>query len=324
MVFPTRDLPVFTLGLRPEDGESQRTFIAGLLDPMIAESGVSVTKLEELAAKAVWEALDGRRLSKSELAAELRGRMPAKLKRWFEPDTFFAANLVRLVSLRGFLCFAARAGSQATFVRIDQWLNRPLPKADTAKARAELVRRYLRCYGPSTPAHFAEWAGMTLGSAQSSWESVEAELVEASLAGHRCWLHANDVAALKSPEDPQGARLLPPHDMFLFQGDRAALISDVRLHKVVWRNAGNPGVVLLNGRVVGAWRPNKKGKKLLLSVTPFNQLDVAARQAIEAEAVSMAAFRETDTAEVTFGDVPQETPVSRSSQRPSVNGRKGK
>jgi DNA-binding FadR family transcriptional regulator len=33
-------------------------------------------------------------------------------------------------------------------------------------------------------------------------------------------------------------------------------------------------------------------------------LDVAARQAIEAEAVSMAAFRETDTAEVTFSDVP--------------------
>ena len=303
VVFPTDDLPVFTLGLRPQDEESQHAFIAGLLDPMITEAGMTVSKLEELAAKAVLEALDGHVLTKRQLGAELQKRMPAQLRRWFEPHTFFAANLVRLVSLRGVLCFAPRVGNEASFVRIDQWLDRSPPKADPAQARAELVRRFLRCYGPSTPAHFAEWAGMALSDASSSWGSVEPDLVEVSLDGRRCWLHRNDVAALESPGTARGVRLLPPHDMFLFQRDRAALISDVSRHKMVWRSAGNPGVVLVDGRVVGAWRPQKKGNKLLLAVMPFSRLDAAAREEIEEEAVAMAPFREANTVEVRFGDV---------------------
>jgi Winged helix DNA-binding domain len=144
---------------------------------------------------------------------------------------------------------------------------------------------------------------MALPDASSSWGSVEADLVEVSLDGRRCWLHRHDVAALESPVSARGVRLLPPYDMFLFQRDRAALISDVNLHKVVWRSAGNPGVVLVDGRVVGAWRPQKKGNKLRLAVVPFSQLNAAARKEIEEEAVAMAPFREANTVEVTFGDV---------------------
>jgi len=41
---------------------------------------------------------------------------------------------------------------------------------EPAWARAELVRRYLHCYGPSTPQHFAEWAGIGPAQAGRAWD----------------------------------------------------------------------------------------------------------------------------------------------------------
>jgi hypothetical protein len=271
---------------------------------MIEEAAMTVTDLVELAAKEVHEALDGRVLTKRELSVELGRRMPPRLGPWFEPDTFYAANLVRLVALRGLLCFAPRVGNESSFVRTDQWLGRPMPVTDPRQARAELVRRYLRCYGPSVPDHFAEWAGMTPADARSSWGLIEPDLLEVSLGGSRCWLHRGDLPEFESPRGARGVRLLPPHDMFLFQRDRVSLIPEVRLHKVVWRASGNPGVALVDGRVAGAWRPQKKGGKLVLIVTPFGELGGAGRQGIEAEAADLAPLRGASTVEVTFGDGP--------------------
>jgi hypothetical protein len=303
-LYPSRDWAVFTLGLLPGTEASLHAHLAGLLDPMIEEAGMTVTELVELAAKGVYEALDGRVLTKRELGVELGRRMPPRLGPWFEPDTFYAANLVRLVALRGLLCFAPRVGNESSFVRTDQWLDRPTPMTDAHQARAELVRRYLRCYGPSVPDHFAEWAGMTQADARSSWGLLEADLLEVSLGGGRCWLHRGDLPDFESPRGARGVRLLPPHDMFLFQRDRVSLIPEVRLHKVVWRSSGNPGVVLVDGRVAAVWRPQKKGGNLVLTVAPFGELGGAGRQAIEAEAADIAPFRGASTVQVTFGDRP--------------------
>jgi hypothetical protein len=301
LVYPTRDWPVFTLALQPQSEEALHASVAGLLDPMIAEARMTVTELVELVAKGVHEALDGQVLTKRQLGVQLGNRMPSRLGRWFEPSTFYAANLVRLVALRGLLCFAPRAGGEVALARTDRWLGQPLAGADPDEARAELVRRYLRCYGPSVPEHFGDWAGMTQADARSSWELVEADLLSVSVGSGQCWLHREDLPAFESPKSARGVRLLPPHDAFLLQRDRAALIPDVQLRKVVWRRAGNPGVVLLDGRVVATWRPQKKAKELLLTVTPFGALDGAARDGIQVEAAGIAAIREVSTVRVAFG-----------------------
>ena len=49
--------------------------------------------------------------------------------------------------------------------------HRPARRLGSARGGrgAELVRRYLRGYGPSTPAHFAEWAGIGKAHARELW-----------------------------------------------------------------------------------------------------------------------------------------------------------
>jgi winged helix DNA-binding protein len=290
---------VFTVGLQPS-GETSWSASMASLDAMISAAGMPVTQLIEVAAAAIGQALDGRELTKWELGVELGKRMPLQLRPWFERGTFYGANLARLVSLQGLFCFAPHSGKEVSFVRTDQWLGHPLLAPDQDQARAELVRRYLRCYGPSTPEHFAEWAGMDPHSAQHSWKLIQRELVEVRFENSRCWLYRDDLAAFESMPAARGVRLLPPYDMWLHQRDRTTLIADRRLHKLIWRSTGNPGVMLVEGRVAGMWRPRKTGKRLLLTATPFVALNAAAKAAIAAEAAAIAPLRDCTTSDVAF------------------------
>ena len=301
--FPTRDAAVFTTGLMPEDEEGLRFFMQGFV-PVLEKVGMSATEAVELTAAALRDALDGRVLSKRELGAELAKRLPGKLGPWLEPDAFsrFGATLVRPVALQGLFCFAPRRGNEASFVRTDQWLGESLPEAESSEARAGLVRRYLRCYGPSTQEHFAEWAGIAHSQAQHSWKLFENELVETNLDDKRAWLHEEDVTDFEAPPDTKGVRLLPPHDPYLLLRDRETLLPDRSLHGNLWRHAGNPGAVLFDGRVVAIWRGRKKGPRLSVAIEPLAPLSRKKRDKIEDEAMSLAPYRGCRSVEVVFTD----------------------
>src|SRR6185295_16008727 len=91
------------------------------------------------------------------------------------------------------------------------------PVQDTSRPRAELLRRFLRCFGPSTAADFAAWVGIATAEAELSWKLSAASLVPVDLDGRRCWLHADDLAAFERAPEPSGVRLLPPYDAYLDQ-----------------------------------------------------------------------------------------------------------
>ena len=58
--------------------------------------------------------------------------------------------------------------------------------------------------------------------------------------------------------------------------------------------------MLVDGRVVGIWRPRKQGKRLRFTVEPFVTVPQPARDAIQADADRAAPHRGATTAEVTF------------------------
>lgn len=313
--FPTRDAPIFTTGLLPEDEESLRFFILGS-GPALDRLGVSATEAVERIAAALLDALDGRVLTFRQLSTELAERMsnqlsPQQLDSWRSPS-WYASNqslgeaIVHFalypVALKGLYCFAPREGNEASFVRIDQWLGRPLPGSQPDEARAELVRRYLRCYGPATAAHFGRWAGISPAAANRAWRLIESEIVEVDFGGRTTWLNESDLTDLESPPEPTGVRLLPPHDPYLLQLDREVLLSDKTERRKAWRSTGNPGVVLVDGQVVAVWRPKKKGNRLTVSVEPLSALTERARSDITAEVGLIAPFRGCTTAETVFAD----------------------
>ncbi|MCA1694599.1 MAG: winged helix DNA-binding domain-containing protein, partial [Actinobacteria bacterium] len=248
--FPTVDAAVFTTGVLPGDEAAQRRFIRGVegaLDELVMSLGEAV----ELIEAEVRDVLSGRQLAIKELGVELGERIapklaPARRKVWQrESPPPLSKRVVhfclRILALKQIICFASRTDNKAPFVLVDEWLGEPLPIVDRDFARAELTRRYLRCYGPSTLRDFASWVGIAPAQAKPWWRLVEEQLREVNFGGNEVWILADDLVALRSPPAPIGLRLLAPHDPFTQLRDRETLVPNRRLHPKIWKLNGAPG-----------------------------------------------------------------------------------
>jgi hypothetical protein len=178
-----------------------------------------------------------------------------------------------MASLHGRLCIAGRAGRRPAFGRTDQLHGWDPPAGG---AGAELVCRYLTSYGPSTPRHFAEWAGIAVAHARRLWTQVETTEVGGGAILPR------DRARYDDPPPAPGIRLLGSGDPLLLGRDRESLLPDPGRRKQVWSAIGGAGVVLQDGAPVALWRARKQGRRLALSVDAFARVDETALRA-EAE-----------------------------------------
>ncbi|MBM0274875.1 winged helix DNA-binding domain-containing protein [Micromonospora tarensis] len=167
-------------------------------------------------------------------------------------------------------------------------------KAAAPADRFDLIRAYLRLLGPTTPKHVADYLDAPVKEVKARWPD---DVIEVTVDGEVRSLLAADEEALGSA-DGTGTRLLGPYDLFLQAKDRATLAPDAARAKELWPVLGRPGAVLVDGDVVGSWRPRKAGRRLTVAVQPWQSLSVATRKAITAQAELLAAHRAVSLAGV--------------------------
>lgn len=309
--FPVADAPVFTLGVLPPNEQAMRHFLVGVV-PAVDKLEMSVTEAVDLTGAEIGEVLSGRRLAINELGAELAQRIARKLPRW-QRDVWEAEGdhapgqptgeavvhfCLRILTLRGVVCFAPRAGNKAPFVLVQDWLGRPIPQMSPEAARAEVLRRYLHCYGPSTRGDFAAWMGIRASDAGEWWSLVEDELTKVEFGG-TAWIATKDLDLLRSASMPKGVRLLPPHDPYTRIRDRETILEPT-FHRDVWKSVGEPGTVLADGKIIGIWRPRKIGPKLVITIAPFGALASRTRKLLQAEAEQIAPLRGASSVDAVF------------------------
>lgn len=219
-VVPTADAAVFTAGALPVDQGSFGVFLGGWAASLEA-AGLSVSELLDGMARAAMQALDGQPLLIDELRTQIARRVPALtgLSRPSGAHADLPEPLLRALGLLGLVCIAAEPGSDprlartdAKVARTDRWLGRPPPGGDRPRARAELARRFLHCYGPTTPRAFAEWTTRSVADARDAFALLDQELVEVDAAGTQVWALAADADPLADPPPADGIRPLPPQD----------------------------------------------------------------------------------------------------------------
>jgi len=310
--FPTADAPVFTAGVRPATETARLHLIIGVAQALDT-LGMGLDETVDLIADEIENVLSGKQLAIDELGAELTGCIaptlpPARREKWLADGPYGTHQplgeavvhfCLRILTLRGIVCLAPRSGNKAPFVLLDEWLGRPLPRVEATTARAELVRRYLRCYGPSTRKDFAAWLGVRAGDAAPWWATVEDELTPVDVDGRPAWILAGDLDALRSAPRARGVRLLPPGDPYVQLRDRESIV-DKKHHAQVWKTVGGPGAVLADGRIAGTWRPRKSGRRLTLTLETFEPPSKALREQLRAEAEAVAGLRGASTVQVEF------------------------
>jgi hypothetical protein len=165
-----------------------------------------------------------------------------------------------------------RFGGKAPFVLAGK-LAKPDPK--------EMVRRYLRAFGPATPADATAWSGV--GGMRQVFEDLRPELRTFQDEAGRELFDVED--GLLPDEDTEApVRFLPEYDnTLLAHKDRSRVIADEH-RKLIYIGAGlMVGTVLLDGLASATWRI-KDGE---LSLEPFRRLTKAERKAIEPEAEAL-------------------------------------
>jgi winged helix DNA-binding protein len=175
------------------------------------------------------------------------------------------------------------------------WSSRPLavyhphpePAAlDVLAARTELVRRYLRAFGPATRADIADWSGLRVSDFADALETLEPLRRLRDEDGRE--LLDLPRAPLPPPETRAPVRFLPKWDnTLLAHADRRRVLPEDLRKAVIAKNGDVTQTFLVDGLVAGSWAVDKKGKG---SVAPFAPLPRAARRDVEDEAARLEAW----------------------------------
>jgi hypothetical protein len=166
---------------------------------------------------------------------------------------------------------------------VDAWLPDGVPPWSLQEAQAELVRRWLRGFGPATIADVKWWTGLPMGQVRRA--VAETGAVEVDLDGTPGLVLPDDLDPVPAPE-PWVALLpaLDPTTMgwagrdFYLGPHRPALFD---------RNGNAGPTIWLDGHVVGGWAQRATGEVVLRLL---EDVGTDATEAIEAEAARLTAW----------------------------------
>ncbi|QCQ90245.1 winged helix DNA-binding domain-containing protein [Rhodococcus sp. SGAir0479] len=229
---------------------------------------------------------------KGEMSSALTARMDVPYLRFCRPcnATHMYEMPFRLAALQAGLELRPQT-SPPVLQRIPGW--RPAPYAHTgadADARFDVIRGYLRFFGPSEPKAVAAYVDAPVKDVRQHWPT---DATAVTVDGAARWILDTDLDMLLDPPMDESVRLLGPFDPYLQLKDRELLVADEVQRKALWPTLGRPGAIAVGGEIVGLWRPRTSGKKLSVEVTPWATLSRATQTGIDEQAEALADFRGT-------------------------------
>ena len=295
---PARDAAVFVRGAARRAGKDVRWAL---------NKGVSPRALDA-AIEAALECLDVPR-TRAELAERVCRRLGVRPRAvegggWGNRRRLVAVpvghvsypvgDLLNLVASRGVVCYGHDQDGEATFVRADAWLPRYRDRSPE-EAEDQLLRAYLRSFGPATMEDFALWSGITLAEVRRIWDRAAPSIGTVDLDGRPAHILRSDMQSLAGA--PRGARrvhLVPAFDTFLLGHRDREHLAAARHRPRIWSPQGWVApAVLVDGRVVAVWDHVRERDRLTVQVRAFEPLPNALVPRIRATARSLAAALET-------------------------------
>lgn len=207
--------------------------------------------------------------------------------RWNAGGLAFAPRLLTLLGAEHLIIRGRNAGHwrgyRPEWRLVGDWLDAASKPLAADVGYAELVRGWLRAFGPGTEADLVWWFGATKGSVRAALTTVGAEPVRLD-SGATGYVLPGDgpTASELKPDAAPWAALLPTLDPTVMGWKERGFYLDPPLAPFVFDSNGNAGnTAWVNGRVVGSWVQDDDGR---VRVLPARPLPASDREQLEAEA----------------------------------------
>ncbi|MEV3959839.1 winged helix DNA-binding domain-containing protein [Nocardia sp. NPDC050193] len=148
------------------------------------------------------------------------------------------------------------SSSQYSWAPAESWLSGPLAEPGIEQARTELVRAWLRAFGPAPIGDIKWWTGWTLGRVREALAGLDT--VEVEVDGGTGVLLADDLEPVADP--PPWAALLPALDPTPMGWQSRAWYLGGHQPRLFDRNGNIGPTIWYDGRIVGGWAQRKNGE----------------------------------------------------------------
>lgn len=195
-------------------------------------------------------------------AAELRAALPAldvtigrAVGTKWGGHVPVAPQLLWILNAQGRIVRATNGGhwrlSKPRYAAAASWLGAPIAQVDARTGYAELVRRWLRTFGPGTVADLRWWLGGTVRTVREALADVDALPVSLDGTDDLGWLLPDDLEPVSCPGD--WVALLPVLDPTVMGWqERGFYLGSLRSE--IFDSVGNAGTTIWwLGRIVGCW-----------------------------------------------------------------------
>lgn len=279
-LFPSAEHALWTAALRTSPASGAGRWARYL--------GISHQEMDALI-EAIGDALEGRALSREELALEVSRRR--RDRTLLEAMRHSWGGLLKPASYRGLLCFAPSDGQHVRFTNPRSWLGVDGSAPDPPEALREVIRRFVTTYGPVPLDEIGRWwsEGAAAG-ARRMMRALGDEVVEVSIEGTPAWAATNLIRKIVRHEPPRSVRLLPGFDQYVIGSTKHSSRLMPGDHRArVHRQAGWVSAVLaVDGMLEGVWSWERKGSRLAVTIEPFRKQPSWVRTGAEGEAERLA------------------------------------
>jgi hypothetical protein len=174
--------------------------------------------------------------------------------------------------------------SRPRWTLMSHWLLDVPTVWEEADGWRELVRRWLRTFGPGTEDDIVWWLGATKGIVRAALAELDAVAVTLE-SGATGWLHGDDLE--ETPDPGPWVALLPVLDPTVMGWKERGFYLG-RHREQLFDRAGNAGTTAwADGRIVGCWVQNEDG---IVAVRLLERVPASTREALEQQARRLTAW----------------------------------